>query len=142
MNNSSFTQIDDFTRMNNLVDVLDKRCRGFLKRDVLMSVVNRLDLKRQMVIDVVNEVVFTSQAKTRTIYYLEDGVLSNVRVQWARSLIGSVDFGREVIESNNGLESISESTPTKIITYPAIVLLEEQALGDSNITSTKLMIYI
>ena len=51
MNNSSFTQIDDTTRVNNLVDVLDKRCRGFLKRDVLMSVVNRLDVKRQLVIE-------------------------------------------------------------------------------------------
>ena len=142
MNNSSFTQTDEQTRLNNLIDVLDKRCRGFLKRDVLMSVVNRLDLKKQMVIDVVNEAVFNTQAKTRSVYYFNDGQLDNVQLQWARCLIGSVEFGHEVVNMENGNENITKSQPTKIITYPAIVLLEEQVLGNVDTTATRLLIYI
>jgi len=142
MNNSSFTQTDEFTRLNNLVDVLYKRCRGFLKRDVLMSVVNRLDLRKQMVIDVVDENIFNTQAKIKCKNYFVDGTLESVKVQWARNLIGSVEFGREVANVNGTVEDVVVSTPTKIISYPAIVLIEEQSLGSIDSISTRLLIYL
>ena len=142
MNNSSFTQIDNQTKAMNLVDVLDKRCRGFLKRDVIMSVVNRLDIKRQLVIEVVNEAVFTQQVKARTTYCYNNGNIENVQVQWVRCLLGSVDVGKDIVESCDGIETKQISVPTKIITYPTIALLEEQNLGNANPISSRLLIYI
>ena len=142
MTNSSFVQTDEQTRINNLVDVLDKRCRGFIKRDVLKSAVNRLDPRKQMVIDVVNEAVFKSQAKTRSIYQFNNGELINVQLQWARCLIGSVEFGMDVINMEDGAETVVSTEPTKIITSPAVVILEEQTLGNLDASSVRILIYI
>lgn len=142
MTNASFTQTDEQTRVDNLVDVIDKRCRGFIKRDVLKSAVNRLDPRKQMIIDVVNETVFKSQAKTRSVYQFNNGVLGSVQLQWARCLIGSVALGSDIVNMEDGVENIVSTVPTEIITSPAMVVLEEQPLGNFDTSSTRVLIYI
>ena len=142
MENLEFVKTDKTTREKNMVNILDKRCRGFIRYDVLMSVVQRLDLTRQMNIDVVNEVVFKIQAKTKTTIAFNNGEISNVCVQWAQCLLGDVRFGKEVVIVEDGSEIIQESVQPEIISYPAIVKIEEQYLGDIKPLSTRLLIYI
>lgn len=142
MNNSSFVLTDEQTKLKNLTDVLAKRCRGFVRYDVLMSVVNRLDPKKQMSVDVVNEMVFNQQAKTRTTIIFNNGVIDSVRLQWGRCLLGSIDFGTEVAMVEDGVETITSSTPVNIISTPVIVQLEEQMIGGIDSLSSRLLILI
>ena len=141
MNNSSFVNTDDFTKVNNLVDVLYKRCRGFIKREVLISVVNRLDLTRQMSIEIVNENEFKEKVKEVTILKFCDNELNEVETKWVRFLIGSANVGKEVIHSTKEETIYTVKEDTKIITHPAIAIVENQILGSADTTDRRLIIY-
>lgn len=142
MNNASFVSIDDKTRAQNLVDILEKRCHGFIKRDVLTAIVNRLDPKKQMVIDTVNESTFKIQAKVKSTITIQAGEIESVNLQWCRCIFGAVDFGREVITIDDGSEDVKTMSECKIVSHPAIVLIEEQTLGNIDCDSSRLIIYI
>lgn len=142
MNNSGFTQIDDATKVQNLINILNKRCKGFVSPEVLHSIVMKLDCKRQMKIDIVNSSVMINQAKVRTDVVLTDGDIINVMMQWCRCLLGHVEFGKKITTIEDGSETIIEDSPARIIAYPAIVQIEEQMLGDLDAMSTKLLIYL
>lgn len=142
MNNSNFVTTDEFTKVSNLVDVLYKRCRGFIKKEVLISVVNRLDLTKQMLIEIVNENEFKSKVKELAVIHFNNNDVYQVDVQWVRVLMGSVDIGREVIHSSKEEVISNLSEPTSIITYPAIAIVENQTLGSADTTNKRLIIYI
>ena len=142
MNNKNFTQLDDSIKARNLTDVLNKRCKGFIKPDVLSSVVNRLDFRKQIKIDIVSEDMMKQQAKTSTEIHITNGSITSVHVKWVRCLLGNVSFGSSRIVYEDGDEQVIESLPAEIISYPLIVQLEEQNLGDLDSTSSKLLIYL
>lgn len=142
MNNSNFVTTDEFTKVSNLVDVLYKRCRGFIKKEVLISVVNRLDLTKQMLIEIVNENEFKSKVKEMSVIHFNNNDVYQVDVQWVRVLMGSVDIGREVIHSSKEEVISNLNEPTSIITYPAIAIVENQTLGSADTTNKRLIIYI
>lgn len=142
MNNSNFVTTDEFTKVSNLVDVLYKRCRGFIKKEVLISVVNRLDLTKQMLIEIVNENEFKSKVKEMAVIHFNNNDVHQVDVQWVRVLMGSVDIGREVIHSSKEELVSVINEPTSIITYPAIAIIENQTLGSADTINKRLIIYI
>lgn len=142
MNNVGFTQIDEATKISNLTDVLYKRCRGFLKPDVVRSVVCRLDYNKQMNITNANEEAIRTQAKLKTKISITDGNVSGVDIQWGKCLLGRVEFGKELVTVENGSETIHENTDTVIVDAPLIIQLEEQELGSLDSKTTKILIYL
>lgn len=142
MNNSGFSQIDNATKIRNLTDVIDKRCKGFIKPDVINSIVNRLDFRKQLKIDVVNKDVLMRQAVLSTETTVIDGCVCNVFIQWCRCLLGSIEFGRHDIVIDNGAVAVTHNSKPRIIAAPLIVLIEEQNLGDIEVASSRLIIYL
>lgn len=129
-------------KKKNLSEVLSKRCHGLIKRDVIDSVVERLDCNKQMKIDLVSKSFMEQIAKKKTIVNLVDGKITGINVQWARCLLGGIKFGEEVVFIEDGEEIIKKSINASIKTNPTIIQLDEQCLGDLDSLFTKILLVL
>ena len=141
MNNIGFVTIDENTKRKNLADVLTKRCRGFLKPEVIRSVINRVDTRKQMKIDVLSREDILAQSVASTYMVINKGEIESVKSKWCRCLLGKIDFGKEVITNEDGIKKVISKEKANIVDYPLIVQVEEQDLGDIDSISTKILIY-
>lgn len=142
MTNSDFTQKTDKEKKDNLVKILYKRCNGCIRPDVLYSVINKIDIHKQMKVDVLNESVFTEQAKTVTEIIINSGDICKIHIQWCRCLLGKVNIGNSSIVYEDGNEKLINSVRTKVISKPSIVQIEEQNLGDVDYNTQRVIILL
>ena len=142
MNNSNFIQTDLETKKRTLTEVIHKRCKGFIKWEIIESIVERLDMHRQMKIDVVTEGVFIREVKAKTTIIIEDGNLENISMQLCRVLLGKLELGKEVVTIEDDEENVSIKQETQIINHPVIAQIEEQGLGELEPSSARIVIYL
>lgn len=140
MTNAEFMSADMETRKSNLKDALAKKSKNMIAPEVLDIVVDKIDLKRQKFITLTTEKQLIETVKPTTTIYLENGVKTNVKMTWVRTLLGRLDLGSKLVINDDGEEVVKSNKPTRIIQTPVIVQVEEQQIGDLDSNSTQILL--
>ena len=140
MKNDTFMNKSDLDKRKDLIKILDKRCNNMIRLNVLNSIVERLNLNKQMSIEVVNSGEIEDNLTTETIYKIENDDIVSIDLKWCRCLLGCIEFGCTVKEVTDGSVVVKDRSKSKIISKPLFILREEQTLGD--LDSNKCGLYI
>lgn len=140
MNNSGFVQIDSESKMRNILDILNKRCSGSIRPDVLHSVATRLNPNKQMTIEVVNASDAKTKMRSGVTTVVKKGVVESICTDWCRCVLGNANIGRRVEVIEDGIEKVIDDIDTEIVSLPLIMQVEKQNLGSIKLNSTTLYI--
>ena len=128
MNNEQFMGRPELDKATSLADVLSKRCRGFLKPEVVEFVVSKLELRKQMHITVLTRDTMMAQAYMCNTIYIDKGVRTSAQMQSGRCLLGNVKFGKRVEVIEDGDKKVVEDIQPQIIQTPLIIQVDNQGI--------------
>lgn len=140
MNNSGFVQIDDESKIRNILDILNKRCNGKIRHDILHSVTNRLNPSKQMTIEVVNTSEAKKKMRTGVTTIVNKGCVESINVNWCRCVLGNANIGKRVVIVEDGVERVMDDVDTDILSLPLIMQVESQDLDSIKLNTTILYI--
>lgn len=140
MNNSGFVQIDTDSKVKNILDILNKRCCGKIRPDILNSVAQRLNPSKQMKINVISMSEAKEKMKSKITTTIKKGTVENINIDWCKCVLGNAKIGRKVEVIEDGVDRIIEDIDTEIQALPLIMQVDNQDLGDIKLNSSQLFI--
>lgn len=130
MRNDSFSNLNYEEREHRFLDVIYKKTYGNIDKRSLLSIIKRLDLTKQIAVNVVSKSQFNLDSKMKDCIHIEEGEISRIDKTWVSILAGDISLGVENKVVTDSMDCITNNTATTVKQYPAIVHVIKETMSD------------